>query len=221
MAPDRRGTSRSQTLRQTMNYKLAYALGFHPWEDAEEQPAFSEKFTQLLDREERGREPPYGPALDIGTGSGIWGIKLAERGWQVVGIDIVEKALERARERVERSGVGMRLVQGDVTALSQAGVGADFRLVLDTGTFHGLTSTQQEAMGREISAVAGSDAIVLMLAWSPKRRGPLPRGASRSEIEEAFPGWAVTDAGSTGFEAPKPVELLMKPDERRYRLQRD
>jgi hypothetical protein len=80
-----------------MNYSLAYRIGFHPWEDAEEQPSFTDKFSALLDREESGRQPPYGPALDVGTGSGIWGIKLAQRGWQVTGVDIVDKALRRAR----------------------------------------------------------------------------------------------------------------------------
>ena len=114
----------------------------------------------------------------------------------------------------------MRLVHGDVTALRQAGVGSSFRLVLDTGTFHGLDNAQREAMGREVGAIAADDATVLMLAWAPRRRGPLPRGASRSEIESAFPGWVVTDAGGTGFQAPKPIELLMKPDERWYRLAR-
>jgi SAM-dependent methyltransferase len=203
-----------------MNYKLAYALGFHPWEDAAKQRSFNERFTELLEREEAGREPPYGPALDIGTGSGIWGIKLAERGWQVVGIDIVEKALERAHERIKNSGVQMRLVQGDVTALPLDDVGSEFKLILDTGTFHGLTDAQRGAMGREVSAIADSDATVLMLAWSPKRRGPLPRGASRSAIEAAFPGWTATEVGTTGFEAPKPVELLMRPNERWYRLRR-
>jgi methylase of polypeptide subunit release factors len=49
------------------------------------KPGFLEKFAELLAREERWREHPQGKALDIGTGSGIWGIKLAERGWQVTG----------------------------------------------------------------------------------------------------------------------------------------
>ena len=35
-----------------MNYGLAYRIGFHPWEDAEEQPSFTDKFSALLDREE-------------------------------------------------------------------------------------------------------------------------------------------------------------------------
>ncbi|TMM18487.1 MAG: class I SAM-dependent methyltransferase [Actinobacteria bacterium] len=204
-----------------MNYKIAYALGFHPWEVAEKQPSFNERFMQLLEREERGRQPPYGRALDIGTGSGIWGIKLAERGWQVVAIDIVEKALGRARERIQHSGVEMRLLQADVTALRPDDVGSDFKLILDTGTFHGLTNAQREAMGRGVSAIADSDATVLMLAWSPKRRGPLPRGADQGAIEAAFPRWTVTEVGTTGFQAPKPVELLMRPNERWYRLRRD
>jgi len=204
-----------------MNYELAYRIGFHPWEDAEDQPSFADEFTALLDREESEREPPYGLALDLGCGSGIWGIRLAQRGWEVTGVDIVDRALERARERVREEGVEVRLVKGDVTDLGAAGVGSGFQLVLDTGTFHGLNSGQREAMGREVSAIAADNATVLMLGWAPKRRGPLPRGASRSEIEAAFPGWKATDVGATGFQAPKPVELLMKPDERWYRLRRE
>ena len=204
-----------------MNYELAYRIGFHPWEDAEDQPSFTDEFTALLDREESEREPPYGPALDVGCGSGIWGIRLAQRGWEVTGVDIVDRALERARERVREEGVEVRLVKGDVTDLGATGIGSGFQLVLDTGTFHGLNSGQREAMGREVSAIAADDATVLMLGWAPKRRGPLPRGASRSDIEAAFPGWNATDVGATGFQAPKPVELLMKPDERWYRLRRE
>jgi SAM-dependent methyltransferase len=203
-----------------MNYRLAYRVGFHPWEDAEDQASFLERIETLLDREEAGRAPPHGPALDLGCGSGIWGIKLAQRGWQVTGVDIVDKALDRARERIREAGVEMELVLGDVTRLQAAGVGAGFRLVLDTGTFHGLKRAEREAMGREVGAVAAPDATVLLLAWAPRRRGPLPHGVSSGEIEAAFPGWSVTDAGPTGFEAPKPVEALMKPDEHWYRLRR-
>jgi len=101
-----------------MNWRFAYTIGFHPWGDAVTDPPFAKKISELFDREEKGREPPYGPALDLGTGSGIWGIELAKRGWQVTGIDIVDKALRRARDRVANVGVDMRLVRGDVTAPS-------------------------------------------------------------------------------------------------------
>jgi SAM-dependent methyltransferase len=203
-----------------MNYKLAYRVGFHPWEDAEDHPPFVERISELLDREESGREPPYGPALDLGTGSGIWGVLLARRGWQVTGVDNVDMALKRAEERVREAGVDVRLVQGDVTDLRATDAGSGFRLVLDTGTFHGLNDAQREAMGQEVSAVAAPDATVLMIAW-PKRRRPLIRGTSPSEIEEAFPGWTVTDVGPSNFQAPKPIELLLRPDEHWYRLRRE
>jgi methylase of polypeptide subunit release factors len=85
-----------------MNYRLAYAIGFHPWEELAEHPPFAGKLLQLVAHEEAGREPPYGPALDLGTGSAVWGVQLAKRGWRVTGVDIVEKALRRARERTTR-----------------------------------------------------------------------------------------------------------------------
>lgn len=200
-------------------YKLFYRLGFHPWEDLAEHPPFAEKLTELLDREEAGREPPYGRALDLGCGSAVWGLKLAERGWKVIGVDIVEKALQRGQERVQEAGVHMQLVQGDVTDLRAADIGSDFRLVLDTGTFHGLSDAQRQAMGREVSAVATADATVLLDVFAPRRRGPLPRGATRSEIEVAFPGWTVTDVEVADSE-PDAIAKLFKFDEHWYRLRR-
>ena len=203
-----------------MNYGLAYRVGFHPWEDAADQPGFVDKLSRLLDAEEAGRQPPYGRALDIGTGSAVWAVWLARRGWQVSGVDVVEKALERASERTAQAGVAVQLVHADVADLGAAGLAAGYRLILDTGTFHGLSDEQRTAMGREVDAVAGDETTLLMLAWAPRRRGPLPRGASPQQIERAFPGWAVNEAGPTDFKAPPPVEVLFKPAERWYRLRR-
>ena len=216
----RRRAATAPRWRFHMNWRLAYRIGFHPWEDAARDPPFVAKISELFDREEKGRKPPFGPALDLGTGSAIWGIELAKRGWQVTGIDLADKALRRARDRVRNAGVDMRLVHGDVTALRAAGIGSGIRLVLDTGTFHDLKGAQRQAMGREVSAVAAPDATVLLLVW-PKRRRPLIRGASRSEIEAAFPGWKVTDVEPSHFRLPKILELLLKPDEHWYRLCRE
>jgi SAM-dependent methyltransferase len=202
-----------------MNWRFAYAIGFHPWEDAITDLPFAKKISEVFDREEKGREPPYGQALDLGTGSGIWGIELAKRGWQVTGIDIVDKALRRARNRAIKAGVDVRFVCGDVTALRDAGIGSGFRLVLDTGTFHDLTTSQRHAMGQEISAVAAPDSSVVLLVW-PKRRRPLIRGASRDDVQEAFPGWRVTDVEPSYFRLPKILDLLLRPDEQWYRLRR-
>ena len=202
-----------------MNYALAYAIGFHPWEDAATDPPFVAKAAQMFDREEQERHPPYGRALDLGTGSGIWGIELARRGWEVTGVDLVEKALGRARNRVRSAGVDMKLVHGDVTALQGAGIGTGFRLILDTGTFHGLQGEDRMAMGREVTAVSAPDATMLLLVW-PRRIRPLIRGVDRSAIEAAFPRWELTDVEPSYFTLPRLLELVLRPDESWYRLRR-
>ena len=202
-----------------MNYRLAYAIGFHPWEDAAADPPFVAKAAQMLDREGLGRRPPRGRALDLGTGSGIWGVELAQRGWEVTGVDLVERALRRARDRVRSAGVTMKLVRGDVTALSRAGIGDGFRLMLDTGTFHGLQPEAQMAMGREVTAVAAPDATLLLLVW-PRRIRPLIRGADRIEVEAAFPAWEITNVEPSYFSLPKVLEVVLRPDEKWYRLRR-
>ena len=202
-----------------MNYRLAYWLGFHPWEDAATDAPFAAKISEMFDREEGDREPPYGSALDIGTGSGIWGIELAKRGWQVTGVDIVDKALRRGRDRAREAGVQMRFVEGDVTALEQSEIDGGFRLVLDTGTFHDFDDAQRRAMGRGVTAVASAEATVLLLVW-PKRRRPFIRGVSRAEVEAAFPDWEITHVEPSHFCLPKPLQLLVRPDEHWYRLRR-
>ena len=203
-----------------MNYKLAYRVGFHPWEDAATQPEFNDRLAALLGPEETA-SPPYGPALDLGTGSGIWAVWLARRGWQVTAVEIVEQALERARSRAAEAGVHVRFVERDITDLGATDIGSGFRLFLDTGTFHGLTNVQRAAMGRALTAIAAPGATLLMLAWAPRRRGPLPRGAERADLQAAFPGCEINDEGPSRYHAPPPVQLLMRPNEHWYRVRLD
>ncbi|GAB6262572.1 class I SAM-dependent methyltransferase [Photobacterium sp. CCB-ST2H9] len=200
-----------------MNWKFAYAIGFHPWEDTDQE--FFQSLALQLVRAEQDREPPYGRALDIGTGSAIWGIELAKRGWEVTGVDFAEKALERGRERVQAEGVEMTIVQGDVTRLSETDVGSGFRLILDTGTFHDFNTEQQRDMARCVDALATPDATVILLCW-PRRIRPLIRGVDREEIETAFAGWQITSVEPSFFKLPPLLEWVLRPDEHWYCLRR-
>ncbi len=200
-----------------MNYKFAYSIGFHPWEDAERHTPFVEKITEMFEREESGRSTPFGKALDIGCGSGVWGINLAKRGWDVTGVDIVAKVLQRAEERIKKEDVNVKLVKDDVTELNSTEIGGGYRLVLDTGTFHGLNATQRKAMGRAVNKVAGQSATILLLVWDPKWRGPLPGGASKEEIEMCFPEWEITHVEPAAAE-PEAIYKILKANEQWYRL---
>ena len=198
-------------------YRVLYAIGFTPWEQMA-QPPISEQIGDLFAREEEGRNPPYGRALDLGCGSGIWAVELARRGWRVTGVDFVPKALRRARERSDGAGVEMELVEGEVTDLSAAGVGSGFQLLLDFGCFHDeLTEQQREQEGREATAVAAPGATLLIMAWKPGRRGPLPRGASPEQIQAAFDEWTLVDGEP--MQLPRRAPRYVKRAEPRfYRL---
>lgn len=199
-------------------YRILYRIGFTPWEQMADLP-IAEQIGAMFEREQQPGQPPYGRALDLGCGSGIWSVQLAARGWDVTGVDAVPKALRAARERAEKAGVEVRFIQGDVTALQAAGVGSGFRLLLDFNCFHELNNAQRAAVGREASAVASPDAALLMMAWTPARRGPLlPHGASRADIEAAFSGWNVIDEQTVDVSgAPDSVK---KAEPRWYRLRR-
>jgi SAM-dependent methyltransferase len=52
---------------------------------------------------------PPGRALDLGCGEGADAVWLAERGWDVVAVDISETALGRATEAARSRGIGDRI----------------------------------------------------------------------------------------------------------------
>jgi SAM-dependent methyltransferase len=198
-------------------YKFQYLVGMTPWERMPSLPIGAQALA-LLDRVEGGREPPYGRALDLGCGTGFWSVLLARRGWEVTGVDIVPKAVRRARERARAAGVECLFVDGSVTALTAAGSGSGFRLILDFGVVHGLSPEQVRAVSREVTAVASEDATFLMYAFTPGRRGPLPRGISREEIERAYAGWTITD--EEAFDLTGAPRFVQKALPRFYCLRR-
>ena len=60
-------------------YRILYQVGFTPWEEGLAQRPVAEQISAMFDREEGGRQPPYGRALDLGCGSGIHAVDLALR----------------------------------------------------------------------------------------------------------------------------------------------
>jgi len=200
-------------------YRFFYQVGFTPWEEGATDGPAAEQIARLFEREERERRQPYGPALDLGCGSGIWSVILAQRGWQVTGVDIVPKAVRRARDRAKAAGVAARFVCGDVTALQSAGIEPGFRLILDFECFNHLSAIQRQAVGREVSVVAAPDATLLVLAWTPGRRWPLAPGASRRDIAAALPEWKVVNEEAYDESALPALLRRVKPFF--YRLRRE
>jgi len=74
-------------------------------------------------------------------------------------------------------------------------------------------------MGIGVTAVSAPNATIRLFVW-PRRLRPLIRGAGRSEVEAVFPGWDITDVRPSYFGLPKLLEIILRPDEKWYRLRR-
>lgn len=160
-------------------YECLYRLGLTPWEEDPREGPAAEQISALFDREEEHRTAPFGPALDLGCGTGIWSVRLAERGWRVTGVDVVPRAIEKARARAAAAGVEAHFEEADVTALRRAGIARGFRFILDFECFNHLSAAQREDVGREVSAVAAPGATLLMLVWAAE---PEEASVGRTEV---------------------------------------
>jgi len=196
-------------------YRLAYRLGLTPWEQA--GVGFGPQLAALLDREEARVGPKLGGALDIGCGTGAHAIELARRGWQVTGIDAVGKAVTAAREKAAAADVEVRFLEGDATQLEES-VDGPYRLLLDVGCFHGFKDGQRRDYAKGASAVSTSGSSLLIFAFGPGRRGPLPRGVAKDELVATFSDWELSEdeaAETAGMPGP-----LKNSEPRWYRLTR-
>jgi len=162
-------------------FGVFYRLGFTPWE-GHRIPS------RLTDLVEGAGALPKGRALDIGCGTGDTSIYLARHGWDVIAIDFVKRALDRARAKTKAAGVNVRYEQADATKLASYNLGT-FHLVADNGCLHGLSDEGRDAYVRNLTAMVAPGGRLILAGFSEaKRRGP--RGFNAPEIERRFsPDW--------------------------------
>ena len=108
-------------------YEAMYRMGKPVWDTGSVPP-------EVVEAIEKERTP--GRALDLGCGTGTHSIYLAQRGWQVVGIDFSTKAIAVAHAKAKRAGTPIDFRIADVTRLSF--LAGQFEFALDVGCFHGL-----------------------------------------------------------------------------------
>jgi SAM-dependent methyltransferase len=160
-------------------YRFMYRLGFTPWDNGIVPP-------ELAELVEGPNALPAGRALDLGCGTGTQAIYLAEHGWQVTGVDFMARPLEEAKSKAAAAAVQVTWVRGDITQLSQLGIGTDYSLVLDLACFHGIATEERPTTAQQITRVTRPGAVFLLGAFAPGRRGPLPRGINADEVVHLF-----------------------------------
>ena len=194
-------------------YRLMYALGFAPWE-RRDVPELWRPLFEGTDAMEPGR------ALDIGCGSGRDAVHLAGQGWEVTAVDVVDKALGRARQRATEEGVEVQWVKGSVGELGRLGLEPGYSLVYDFGCIQGLSDPERQGAAAGMTELAAPGARLLLLAFKAGRRVLLPRGMDTDDVLTLLAGdWELERAESAVIaDMPPPVR---RADPTLFRLRRD
>ena len=129
-----------------------------------------------------------GRALDLGCGEGADAVWLAERGWNVVAIDISETALDRAREAAATRGVtdSIEFVQMD---LSDDFPGGTFDLISSQFLHSTVYLDRQKALASAAAALRPGGLLVIV------DHGSAPPWASKLDHHHEFPSAEEVVAG--------------------------
>jgi SAM-dependent methyltransferase len=189
-------------------FRWLYRLGFTPWDG---HPIAK----SLQDLVEGDQPLTPGSALDVGCGTGDTSIYLAKHGWQVTGVDFVQKAVTKARAKADAATVSVDFKLADATRLFDEGVGSGFGLIVDNGCLHGMSEQDRDSYVREVTAAAAPDARLLLVEFTPGGSFGVP-GIAHEEIERRLAsGWTLLSSGDEPEAANRDASAL-----RHYLLQR-
>ena len=139
-----------------------YAEGDLPWDDVLPPPEVVETVDSLTS----------GRALDLGCGYGRSTIYLAQRGWEVDGVDFVQVAIDEAVQRAEQAGISANFYQGDVTKLDF--LQPAYQFAVDVGCSHALDEQQYRDYAAHLGRLLAPGATYVQyarLTQSPEDSG--------------------------------------------------
>lgn len=151
--------------------------GIADWYDTEFQPEplESETWEVLL----RLLGDGSGTLLDAGCGTGSYGVGLAERGWDVTGIDASEDMVRRAHAK------GVHAIQADAAALPFEDASFDAAISVFT---HSDVDDFPTVM-REVARVIRPGAPFVYIGLHPCFVGPHSRFVEGRGVPQLHPGW--------------------------------
>lgn len=155
------------------SWNESYASGQLPWDTGEPEPLLVEFVTS-------GAVTP-GSTLEIGAGTGTNSIWMAERGFDVLGVDVSPLAVERARAKMDGRALRCRFAASDFLAASPDS--GPFQFVFDRGCFHVFDEPdERQRFAARVAAALTPDGLWLSLIGStegpPREAGP-PRRTAR------------------------------------------
>ena len=153
-----------------------YRRGTPPWETGRH----SEELQRVIADDQI--EPCR--VVELGCGSGINAVWLAQKGFDVTAIDISTLAIERAKQRAAEANVSVQFILADV--LDLPGQFGPFPFVFDRGCYHAVRRSDVQGFLRTLRQVTTPRSLGLFLtgnARDPHEPGQGPPVVSAEEIQ--------------------------------------
>jgi SAM-dependent methyltransferase len=171
----------------------SYASGQLPWDTGQPEPLLVEFVTS-------GRITPS-LTLEIGAGTGTNAIWMAERGFDVLGVDLSPLAAEKAEAKRGERALSCRFAACDF--LAAAPPGGPFQFVFDRGCFHVFDEPEErEQFAARVAAALAPGGFWLSLIGStegpPREMGP-PRRSARDISRAIEPVLEIVELRSAEF----------------------
>jgi SAM-dependent methyltransferase len=156
-------------------YRDRYKSGDTPWDVG--QPDFN-----LI--ETVSKQPILScKVLDVGCGTGDNSIWLAQNGFQVIGTDTSDIAIEKAKEKASEANAKCDFIRVDF--LKNKIEGAPFGFVFDRGCFHSFRSEDDRRMFAQNAAIHLKEAglwLTIVGNADEDRKGPGPPQRTAGDI---------------------------------------
>lgn len=143
----------SAAMDEPTNFHERYAQGQTPWDTG--QPS-----RELLRVLEAGRMPGN-TVLEIGCGTGTNAVELARRGFHVTAVDLVDQAIQTAREKARAANVTVDFRVADVL---RDDPGGPYDVLFDRGVYHCVREVDLAAFQRFLQRATRSGSWWLSLA---------------------------------------------------------
>jgi SAM-dependent methyltransferase len=175
------------------SWNESYASGQVPWDTGQPEPLLVEFVTSDA--------VTPGSALEIGAGTGTNSIWMAERSFDVLGVDVAPLAVERAQAKTEGRALRCRFAVWDFLAAPPPG--GPFQFVFDRGCFHVFDEPgEREQFAAQVAAALEPGGLWLSLIGSteglPREIGP-PRRSAREVTLAIEPVLEIVELRSTEF----------------------
>src|SRR5919199_240210 len=176
----------------------------------ETMPWYNENLDSDLEEELYRRKITNGKFLDLGTGPATQSIWLAKRGFQVIGSDLSEAAIKRARN-VYANEKNIHFIADDI--LNSNLKENQFDYIFDRGCFHVLLTADRQRYITKIRQILKDNGILFLKCFSdkePRQEGPyqFSREGIRGLFSKYFRIDSIKETVYQGILDPHPKALF-------------